>query len=261
MSNALAFTIAGQTYSCASPDPDAYDPFVAATGATQTLMLASLAAIGVDAIGPDGQCLRRHEIRPGETFPSGRTYAQEIQNFANWFQYHRKRSLALRNGEGTAFNPATSMRVGAVRINNRTPLTMWDIDTQRDDLLNFLYRTGASGGTPNRQALDFTRRQFETNTSVMQLSCQQNFVLQFTDGFSEVSTGAGVGNADGGRGAPFADGFNETLADIAMRGYLGPFRPDIERGKVPVAPQCSSAFRHHAGRPGRYLRCDPQPGA
>lgn len=251
--DALAFTIAGQTYSCASPDPAAYDPFVAATGATQTLMLASLAAIDVDAIGPDGRCLRRHEIRPGETFPSGRTYAQEIQNFANWFQYHRKRSLALRNGEGTAFNPATSMRVGAVRINNRTPLNMWDIDTQRDDLLNFLYRTGASGGTPNRQALDFTRRQFETNTNVMQLSCQQNFVLQFTDGFSEVSSGAGVGNADGGQGVPFADGFNETLADIAMRGFLGPFRPDIERGKVPVAPQCSSA------NPPAWLDCNRDP--
>ena len=34
------------------------------------------------------------------TFPSGRTYADEIQNFANWFSYYRKRKLMLAASMG-----------------------------------------------------------------------------------------------------------------------------------------------------------------
>ena len=248
-----AYSIAGQTFNCATPDPAAYDVFAGVTGANETAMLASFTAINIHALAPDGGCLRRYEIKPGNTFPSGRSYNDEIQNFANWFQYHRKRTLALRNGEGRAFSQAATMRVGAVRINDLDPLIMWDIDNRRDDLLNFLYRTGASGGTPNREALNFVRGQFQNNSDVIQLSCQQNFTLQFTDGFSQLWTGAGVGNADSGDGVPFSDGFSETLADIAMGNFKGPFRTDIERGKVPVAPQCSSA------NPPVWLDCNRDP--
>ncbi|MCC6990121.1 MAG: hypothetical protein IT181_14040, partial [Acidobacteria bacterium] len=42
------------------------------------------------ASAPDGTKLRRIEIRStNTTYPSGRSYANELQNFANWFQYHR----------------------------------------------------------------------------------------------------------------------------------------------------------------------------
>lgn len=251
---ALAYSIGGSGFDCASPNPAAYGAYVAASEA----VAATLATNGIDAIAPDGYCLRRYEIKPGNSFPSGRSYAAEIQNFANWFQYHRKRHLALRNGMGTSFKDIGGIRTGAVRINKVLPtpdpatIAMWDIDSQRGDLMKFLYNTAGSGGTPNREAADFVRKQFATDKSIITLSCQQNFNLHFTDGFSQLFT-SGVGNADGGKGVPFADTFSESLADIAMRGYLGPLRTDLARGQVPVAPQCNSA------KPPRWLDCNRDP--
>ena len=50
---------------------------------------------------PDGKKLKRYEIKTGVTFPSGRTYAAELQNFANWFTYYRKRKLMLAGAMGS----------------------------------------------------------------------------------------------------------------------------------------------------------------
>ena len=45
---------------------------------------------------PDSGTLKLYEIKATTTkYPSGRTYAQELQNFANWFTYYRKRKLML----------------------------------------------------------------------------------------------------------------------------------------------------------------------
>lgn len=244
---AFTFSVDGSTFNCASPNPTAYTRYAATTKAVQD----GLAAGGIDAIAPDGYCLKRYEIKSGNAFPSGRSYAAEIQNFANWFKYHRKRHLALRNGMGRTFKDIGGIRVGAVRINaDPRVLTMWDIGSQRKDLVEFLYNIAGSGGTPNRQAAEFVRKEFDTNKEVIQLACQQNFNLHFTDGFSQVNTDSGAGNADGGEGSPFADSFSNTLADIAMRGYRGPLRTDLARGKVPVPSQCSGAD------PSRELDCN-----
>jgi type IV pilus assembly protein PilY1 len=63
---------------CASPNKLTYRTFVLDwSNARQTL----LTGVGVDAIAPGGVCLKRHEIKSGNSFPSGRSYADEIQNF------------------------------------------------------------------------------------------------------------------------------------------------------------------------------------
>lgn len=58
---------------------------------------------------------------PGSyTSPSGivRTKADEIQNFANWFQYYRSRILTARAGIGRAFSKQSDkMRVGFAALN------------------------------------------------------------------------------------------------------------------------------------------------
>ena len=54
------------------------------------------------------------------TSPSGivRTKAEEIQNFANWFQYYRSRVLTARAGVGRAFaKQGSNLRVGFAAIN------------------------------------------------------------------------------------------------------------------------------------------------
>ena len=64
----------------------------------------------------------------GATFtsPGGvtRTKADEIQNFANWFQYYRSRVLTARAGTGKAFSTiGTTPRVGFAAINvGSTPI-------------------------------------------------------------------------------------------------------------------------------------------
>ena len=46
------------------------------------------------------------------------TYAEEIQNFANWYTYYRSRVLLARAGIGRAFaEQGNTMRVGFAAIN------------------------------------------------------------------------------------------------------------------------------------------------
>jgi len=70
------------------------------------------------ATAPDGKKLRRYEIKSGNTFPAapgfpgGRTYAKELQNFANWFSYYRKRDLMLSSAAGQVFAQIRGLRGG-----------------------------------------------------------------------------------------------------------------------------------------------------
>ena len=242
-SASIAFTIDGDSYNCNAPDPAAHDYYEANRPSVQP----TIEAAGFHSIAPDGHCLVRYEIKPGNSFPSGRSYADEMQNFANWFSYHRKRHLALRAGLGSVFDATGAVRIGGFTINERDDVSMWDADSEKDALYDFMYGIGGTnGGTPNRQALKFAGDQFEDNDGLITHSCQQNFVLHFTDGFTDVpsnlSSSVGVGNSDGSAGAPFQDGWSDTIADIAWRNAQGPFRTsDFEDGRVPVPVACSSA--------------------
>lgn len=235
--------------SCASPAPENYRLFERNP--------STLTGEGVDALAYDGACLRRHEIKPGRTFPSGRSYEDEIQNFANWFTYSRKRHLATRAGIGESFSTLSGVRTGALTINSRSLRGMYLMSNpeQRSSFFNFIYgRGGNAGGTPNREALKFMGDQFNTNTSVITESCQQNFALLFTDGFSNPWTGSGVGNADGGMGSPFEDGHSNTIADIAANFYTTKLRgAAFAGGRVPTPTLCA------ANNPPGYVNCNADP--
>ena len=217
------------TGSCTSPDPAHYVHFQNRPG--------DFASTTVDALAYDGHCLQRHEI----TDPS----SAEMQNFANWFTYYRKRHSATRGGIGSAFDGLELMRTGAFTINSRSLRGMWDYDAagDRGTMFSYIYGLGGnSGGTPNREALNFAGQQFNSNSNVVQFACQQNFALLFTDGYSNVWTGAGVGNADGTMGSPFADTHSNTIADIAAHYYLNPLRANdnFDPGLVPTQPGCGA---------------------
>lgn len=226
---ASAYTVNARSYNCATPDPAAYAAFFANPGTASF-------NDGVVALAPDGYCLTRTQIASGTA---------EMQNFANWFQYHRKRHLALRAGMGEAFNDISGIRLGGTPINNRpSNVTMYDFDSQRSDVYNWFYGIGGNnGGTPNREGLKFAGDQFDsTTTGIVQHACQKNFVLQFTDGFSSPNTSSGVGNADSGKGAPYQDAYSNTIADIAMK-YYTRIRSDLPGGQVPVPVGCRAANR------------------
>jgi type IV pilus assembly protein PilY1 len=241
----------GYTHSgdCASPDAQHYTYFEDRPG--------DLTSVNVHALGPDGVCLRRVEIKPSTTSYTGGPgrvdcadplhcdYGEEIQNFANWFSYYRKRHLALRAGMAASFDGVGGIRTGLFTINNRQNVTMLDMDTQSETFFDSLFGIdGNGGGTPNREALDYAGQQFMRSDAAAPIthSCQQNFTLQFTDGFSVPSTGI-VGNEDFLAGVPYKDDYSSTLADIAMKYYTTTLRSGagFPSGDVPVPAGCSAS--------------------
>lgn len=241
------FFAVDETGICGVPDPDDYGAF--AKGVLQP-------PSGIAAYGPDGRCLVEYRIEPNASFPSGRTYAAEMQNFANWFTYHRKRHQAMRGGVLSAFSGMGGLRVGVFGFNDRPEsLPVFGLDEGRADFLEKVKHLVGSGGTPTREALNYIGEQFERADAgaPITLKCQKNFALLFTDGFAVPSAIAGMSNEDGDAGIPYADEFAGTLGDIAMRFYQNNLRPDLSAGEVPTSGDCRSAT------PDPALDCNPDP--
>ncbi len=202
------------------------------------------------------------EIRAGSTYPGGAnrddcaakpvcTYAEEIQNFANWFQYYRSGEYAAKATVGAIVAELQDIRVGYETINRRThrevaSMNEYFWEGAKKDLLDTIYSTDSVEITPLRQALDDAGRILACNhpdracpaLPAPEGTCQQNFALLFTDGYwnGEASVSGnqdadGPGPFDGGR---YADGFNETLADVAMFYYENDLQPGIEN-EVPLS--------------------------
>ncbi len=238
----------GNRSNCQSPKTQDYKDF------EQNPAMALPA--GVHAIGPDGQCLTRYEIKPGNTFPSGRAYAMEMQNFANWFVYHRKRHLATRGAILRAFDDVRGIYLATFAINNRTnPLPFYEYPgnfsgsapSGKTTLYNSVKDYVNRAGTPNREALNHIGAQLSrASNSPLRHVCQKNYGILFTDGFASHTAVSGIGNEDGAYGAPYADSYSGTLADISMKYY----RELRTGGRVPVNPGC--------GQPGSpaWLDCN-----
>lgn len=189
-------------------------------------------------------------------------HTEALQNFANWFSFYGNRNRAMVAGMTRSMVTVNNMRVGYFTINSHAsyanPVTnasqrvaMRDManDTDRAALWNSMLALPASGGTPNRQAVYSAGQQFRRTDGTgapVQLACQRNAVMLFTDGFSN-NNGPAVGNVDGGMGQPFRDGYDDTLADIATSYYLNttggasPIRPDLQPGLVPRPSACPSS--------------------
>lgn len=234
------FSAGGTVYDCESTNPSTYR-LIYSSDKNRSVTSSS----GVDALAPDGSCLQRVEIKSGNqsliSSLSGRTYAEEIQNFANWFTYYRRRHQSLRGAVSESLDSLSGVRLGLVWINNLASISMRDIDSQKNAFINEVYshfNGWSGGGTPLRGALKYTGTQFDTNTSIIEAECQKNFTLLFTDGFNNQSV-SGIDNADKDEGQPYADKFENTLADIAMSYYKDPLRGSaFARGKVRLPAAC-----------------------
>lgn len=189
--------------------------------------------------------LYKYEIRPGN-FASTAQYDEAIQNFAHWFTFYRTRREALVGGLTNALADFNNLRVGWFRINDPVNVTMRDMGvlTEKEALYNDIFaKTRASGSTPNRQAVRYLGEQFKRTGSnaPVQLTCQKNAGMLFTDGYINDGSSPNVGNLDGTLGAPFADGVSSTVADIVVPYYYQSLRSDIEANAVPTPSGCDSA--------------------
>lgn len=155
------------------------------------------------------------------------TYAEEMQNFANWFTYYRSRILASRAGIGNAFSQqGTTLRVGFGAINKGST----SVDgvshktiirgvrtfsgTNRENFFTSLYTHNmVPQGTPLRRALDdagiyYSRADNSgpwsetpgTASTAAHLECRQSHTILMTDGYwngDAASTAAAKVNVDG----------------------------------------------------------------
>ncbi len=192
------------------------------------------------------------------------SYAEEIQNFANWFTYHRKRSFVAKKAIGAVSNENSSARMGLQLYNDDisdTPLRM-ALSSEKSSYLQNLYGlnihcdwTNGCPGTPARTALEDLGELFEHTSGYPILpeadggACQQNFSIVVSDGYWNGGPPA-VGNADADDpanafdGGPYADGVSNTLADVAMHYY----KRDLKTGMtnaVPTTPTVDEADHQH----------------
>ena len=186
--------------------------------------------------------------------PNACTYAEEIQNFANWFQYYRSRGHVAKAAVGGVIADLQDIRVGYETINRNVFEEIADMNEyywegEKRELLDTVYDVPNVGGTPLRRAMHDAGRILSCtygagrNCPALPFpegQCQQNYALLFTDGYwngSASLTGNydedGIGVWDGGR---YADSFGSTVADVAMFYYEN----DIFPGQVDGVPVSSA---------------------
>jgi len=212
---------------------------------------------------PDGSTLKRYEIKSGNTFPSGRSYADELQNFANWFQYYRKRKLMLAAAMGQTMETLNGMRLGVIPFNNLSGnVTMYDADASsasinRLRVAGIFYESNGSGGTPTRETLRYIGEQYKRTDqtsgkyNVTQYACQRNNAFIVTDGFANASTvtipgwDSGKSAATWGAGAPYETMYSSSLADLALRYYTNNPRSDLTpTGQLPSTTSDTNTDLH-----------------
>lgn len=164
--------------------------------------------------------------------------ASDRQNFANWFSYHRTRELVAKAALGTVITNSEGLLMGIHSINLSITETVQPIHADGSDetayILDKLYRVRADGSTPLRRGLEDVGQYLDAddgNTGNLGSSpwaastdggtCQQAFVIMMTDGYYNGSdpTISAIGHEDDDNGAPYADTYDDTLADVAMYFY------------------------------------------
>lgn len=169
-----------------------------------------------------------------------RSYAQEMQNFANWYQYYRSHILMARAGVGQAFMKLQpNFRVNFALLNaaasdSSQPVQYstahsFDLAQSRTDFMERLYQTPIPAqGTPSRMAVynigqwlsqtpsqsapwgarDAERQALNQlgvtdDTAILNsLSCRQNYLVFATDGDWNGDSGLVDSNQDGTDGSP-----------------------------------------------------------
>ena len=222
--------------------------------------------------GTTPRAVRLVEIEDdGSTYPGGPertdcadtdacTYDEEIQNFANWFQYFRSRELVAKAALGGVVAELQDIRVGYETINRRTNEPVAEMNEyywegEKRELLEDIYKTNSSGGTPLRRALNdagtilgCTHGSRDCpSLPIPEGICQQNFTLLFSDGYWNGSAplsgnfdADGAGVWDGGK---YADTHSNTLADIAMYYYENDLFPCVRGWRTAVQRGHSVGYR------------------
>lgn len=198
---------------------------------------------------------------PGRTDcvnPTSCTYAEEAQNFANWYSYYRSRMLLAKTAAGSAFSQiAGKVRVSRQSLNTYTTIPIFETFTgsDREDFFSWLYGIpNTTSSTPLRNAHVRSGTKFSESginspyakdpgvTGTPEYSCRQNFHIAFTDGYWN-GPAPSVDNYDNVNHdiptnsfgideytprPPYNDGNENYIADLAMKYWITDLRPDLD---------------------------------
>ena len=193
-----------------------------------------------------------------------RTAAEERQNFANWYSYHRRRWMAAVDAVANLILSMQGVRIGLYSIQQATiqPVLKVKVEgiDQTDQLLDIIFsKRTYNGSTPLRRGLEAVGRYYHQNdgqtggigsspydTQENGGECQQAFAILMTDGYwngGDPLNAMEIKNVDGDNGVPYADTYAKTLADVAMYYYEN----DLSSGlgdKVPTNPADDATHQH-----------------
>jgi len=211
------------------------------------------------------------------------TYAEELQNFANWYSYYRFRLTLMKTSAGRAFLSIDDrFKVGFITINPNSPVTndkfvpVKKFDAaQRSAFYTTMYAQDTNGSTPLREALSRVGRYYAgvssgissgminapTKPDPVEFSCQTNYALLTTDGYwngnaGQTTTGGAIGNQDntnsgfttrtvGAYDGGIA-GASDTLADVAAYYYKTDLRTAgaVSLNNVPTNDKDTNNAQH-----------------
>ena len=175
---------------------------------------------GTGALTFDPAAFTRVDIKPVAAggpaiYPSGRTYAQEIDNFAKWYAFDRTRTQAMKTAGGIAFSALDqNSRVGFNTLNSYTSKFINVADFTTANKLPWFtkfYSVSPSGITPSLDAMWRVGEYFSNRGVAAGFSsatdpldpvtgkCQANYHLLSTDGYWNQTPGSysGVAGAIG----------------------------------------------------------------
>ena len=171
------------------------------------------------------------------------------QNAGDWFYIGEAEFPAGSKGYVTVTRDSSSTNSSTSADAVKFELTSGGVTVDETSaLLDALYSINSGDGTPLRSALDEVGKYYHTDLSSSLGSspyadvagggeCQQSFAIVMTDGYYNGSTPSGINNQDGTEGAPFADSYSDTLADVAMKYYKNDLAPSLD----PKVPQNATA--------------------
>jgi len=175
------------------------------------------------------------------------------QRVANWFQYYRRRTHVARAAVGRVADELPNYRYGTSSI-NQTGSTyaipagdITDYESNTRNMMDVIYNTNrVSRGTPLRRGLERVGDIFSGDEagipSPINLTCQKNFALLFSDGFwngGNPGTPGGDWDGDGEN----IGGNGVTVADVAAYFYDTDLRPDLDDA-VPTDSFDSANYQH-----------------
>ncbi|GAB6097611.1 PilC/PilY family type IV pilus protein [Desulfatiferula olefinivorans] len=186
------------------------------------------------------------------------TPGEDLQNFANWYSFYRRRSLCAKGAMARTISGLSDLYIGFYSINRNLVQSPVPVRLTRDDgtvldqtptLLNRLYGLRCAGGTPLREGLDAVGRYYHgdnpgglSGSSFASAEnggeCQRVYALALTDGYWTESGTFALPTPDADD-----DGYDNTLADTAMTYYRSDLRPDLADRLRPSS--CDRAAYQH----------------